>query len=586
MPKRVLVIDGNDQGHFFLSVDKGMMTIGDSPTNAEVVLRDLHISRIHCEVEVTEDLVVVGAPANAAGSLSGKPNTAQQLLVGGALHIGNSHLRLEAASEGLADPLPRIEDDNLPGFADEGSAATADQPAGVRPAEAAAVAVLPKRLLVIDGADVRRTFFLPQSGTVTIGSSQKNADLILHDLLVSRVHCEIEVEGDHVFVTHVEGQDGTKINGIRIDKKQELELGNVLRVGNSHLRLEIAVEEETAEENADAADDVADEGAYEVVGDEESENETATTAGPAAAAPSGKTFHLPHKPVDQLMQLENTVLGHFQIGSLLGRGHAGLVFQAQDLKNNHVVALKVLSPDFPSSSVELQRFVKALQITSHLHHAHLITVHGAGKTGAYCWLAREFIAGESVTRLIQRVNDENKHDWRRACRVAIQIGRALTLLDQHKVAHGNITPRNILVRSSDKLAKLADVLFTKALQESHLWQVIRDKKRLAELPYMAPEQTQPGAFVDRLADLYALGAVSYHLLTGQPPFTGESPKEMVARIREGKLVKPSKLQRGIPGNFEAAIMKLLAKRQEDRYQTAAELLTEIEPIAREHEIKV
>src|SRR5205807_2532570 len=105
-----------------------------------------------------------------------------------------------------------------------------------------------------------------------------------------------------------------------------------------------------------------------------------------------------------------------------------------------------------------------LQVTSHLHHANLVAVHGAGKSGAYCWMARECVAGESLTRLIQRLKEENKFDWRRACRVAIHVGRALTLLNQHKVVHGNVTPRNILVRSSDNAAKLADALFVNALQ--------------------------------------------------------------------------------------------------------------------------
>jgi serine/threonine-protein kinase len=129
-------------------------------------------------------------------------------------------------------------------------------------------------------------------------------------------------------------------------------------------------------------------------------------------------------------------------------------------------------------------------------------------------------------------------------------------------------------------------MYSQALEGSRLGQAIAAAKQFAELPFLAPEQTQPGAFVDRLADLYGLGAVVYTLLTGQPPFSADSHEELLAQVREGLVVRPSKYQRRIPPPFEAAVMKLLAKRQEDRYQTAAELLADVEPLAKEHGVKV
>lgn len=592
MAKRLLLIDAGDQGRFFLSVQAGTLTLGGASENAEAVLRGLSISRIHCEIEVEEDLVVVGSPETTTGKAPDNPPFRHELHTGQAVHVGHANLCLEGAR-----------------------AAPGSETAAVAASPASPPGRLIKRLLVIDGADQGRSFSLPESGTLTIGKSHKCSDIILHDLYVSRVHCQLQIEGDKVVVIHMEGDNGTLINGQRI-AEQELRLGEVLRVGNEHLRLETAFVEdsspiaETEEDTAtiaiageeDIIEVVEEEGdsegieedyGLEVIEEEDGveviEEETEVLAAEPAeelAEPSEDPYCLPHPSVDQLATLENQVLGRYQIGPLLGRGQSGLVFRAQDLKTNQCVALKVLSPDFPSSDAELQRFVRALKVTPNLQHPHLLTIHGAGKSGPYCWIAREYVEGESLTRLVHKLKAAGKLEWTCACRLAIQLGKALHFLHSHRVTHGNITPRNILVRHSDKLTKLADLMLNRALDRSRLQKAILGKKLLAELPYLAPDQTDPHASVAPHVDLYALGTVLYASLTAQPPFLGASPKEILTRIREGKVVKPSKLQPGIPPFFEGAILKMMARRPEDRFQTAEEMLAVVEPIAEEHGIEV
>src|SRR5207253_2414108 len=163
--------------------------------------------------------------------------------------------------------------------------------------------------------------------------------------------------------------------------------------------------------------------------------------------------------VDELLKLDGQTLGHFRIDKLLGRGQSGVVFRSVDVRNNHPVALKVLSPDFPKTEAELQRFARALKVVPQLHHAHLITVFGAGK--------------------------------------------------------------------------LADLMLNQALEGSGLQKAILGRKMLAELPYLAPEQSDPHDPVTPAGDIYALGGVLYGLLTGQPPFQAETPREVRALAREG-----------------------------------------------------
>jgi serine/threonine-protein kinase len=207
---------------------------------------------------------------------------------------------------------------------------------------------------------------------------------------------------------------------------------------------------------------------------------------------------------------------------------------------------------------------------------------GVGKSGSYSWLARQYVEGESADQLLRRLRATRKIDWAHACRVAIHAGRALDYLRQQHVTHGNITPRNLLVRGADQRTQLADLMWMKALEGRALQQATLEQKILAELPYMAPEQLDPNAFVDDLADVYGLGAVVYALLTGRPPFRGRTPEETIQQIQETRPIRPSKYQKHIPAAFEEVVLRMLGKRQEERYSTPAELLADLEPLAAKH----
>jgi serine/threonine-protein kinase len=592
MVKRLLVIDRDDQGNFLLSVEAGTMTLGSNSRSQEAILRDLHISRIRCEIEVAEDHVVICKPESAPGGAL----RLKELRPGEVFQIGRARLQLEdvaktpenvsAASEasvlsGFSDKL--LSDDAIPAPA----AAPAHPPAETK--TETSESQVRKRLLVVDGADKGRVFMLPESGTVSVGKSSKHCDIVVHDLYVSRIHCQLEIDGDHIEVTHLHGDNGTLINGQRITK-QSLGIGDILRVGNEHLRLETALDDDSLKDTAEmdsAGEEGEDTYEVEVVEDEAEEvelvKEEEDEARPAA---TDDPYALPHEPIDQLRKLEGQTLANYQIGPLLGRGHTSLIFRALDGKNKQLVALKVMSPDFPSGDAELQRFVKALKVWAHLRNPNLVTLFGAGKSGHLCWLAREYIEGESLTRLVQRLKEGGRLSWERAIRVAVHLGKVLDFLHKNRVAHGNLTPRNVLIQKSDQATKLADLMLNQALEGSKLQKVILGKKLLAELPYLAPEQTDPHAPGSSLGDLYSLGAVLYFLLTGEPPFTGTTPREVVSRIREGKVVRPRELQRGIPAPFEAAVLMMMARQPEDRFQTAADFLAAVEPLAAENDIEV
>ena len=273
MAKRTLVIDGADRGHFFLCVEGGTLSVGDSPGHADIVLRNLRVVGVRCEVEVEDELVVAGNPATLTSR--------RELRPGEDLRIGRSHLRFTGAAGGGPGP----------------ATAPADGPEA--PAARTGTAPLLKRLLVIDGADRGRAFRLPESGSRIVGKSSSQADIRLNDLYVSRMHCAIKVRDDKVYVTHREG-DGTLIDGKRITGEQELRPGEVLRVGNSSLRLETVLAEDgpPAHEDSEALEEDRTEHALAVAGDDTEEAPAGSrppARGPARGAGGAGPRPLPRR---------------------------------------------------------------------------------------------------------------------------------------------------------------------------------------------------------------------------------------------------------------------------------------------------
>jgi serine/threonine-protein kinase len=198
----------------------------------------------------------------------------------------------------------------------------------------------------------------------------------------------------------------------------------------------------------------------------------------------------------------------------------------------------------------------------------------------------EYVEGESLTQVIRRIGTAGKLDWRNAFRVAVHIARALEKAEEHKIIHRNVTPQNILLRTSDKVAKLGDLMLAKALEGTLAKPVTQPGQLVGELVYLSPERTRTDAAVDCRSDLYSLGATVYALLTGRPPFEGDSLPEVISKIRQAEPVKPKQFQMSIADRFQDCVMTLLAKRPEDRYPSATQLLVDLDRIARFENVPV
>lgn len=401
-------------------------------------------------------------------------------------------------------------------------------------------------LVVIAGPDQGRSFTLLDGQTLRIGRAQAT-ETRLNDPQVSRVHCRLEVDGGVFRLVDQDGASGTHVNGRKVER-HELGPGDVVTIGGTQLRLQL------------------DPG-----------RESTTVMGPPPAPKVAAATS-----TEAMKDLVGKTLGYYEVGPVLAKSRSGLVFRGRDTRDGKAVALKVLGPEFASDEEDLQRFIRAVKtvVEMKLHHPNLVTLFGAGKHGPHCWTAMEFVEGESLTGVIQRIGTIGMLDWRFSLQVAAQVARALEAAHEKHIIHRNITPENILIRESDKAAKLGDLILAKAMEGILARPITRPGELVGDLAYMSPERTRGDAHVDTRSDIYSLGATVYALLTGRPPFEGGSLPETISKIRQAEPVKPKKFQMAIPDLLEGSVLRMLAKRPEDRYQTPTELVRDLERVAK------
>jgi hypothetical protein len=403
--------------------------------------------------------------------------------------------------------------------------------------------VMAMQLLVIAGPDEGRVFPLSGGTILGIGRSHAHSEIPLQDLKVARVHCQIEVDEQGFVLADLESPTGTFVNDKPVTR-QPLQPGDIIRLGETQLRFQ---------------------------------DEAAAKAAPPAAAKPATAADTP-LPFERFPELSGSTLGHYEIGPLLGKGQVGTVFRAGDLNSGKKVALKVLHPAFPKTEEERQQFIRAAKAMLPLEHPNLVHLWGAGKATFYHWIAMELVDGESLGQWIQRTRSAGLLSWHHALRITLQMARALKYAHDNHMVHRNITPQNILVRTSDHFAKLNDLFLAQALDGSQAKQITLRSKTMSELYYFSPEQTYGNLPVDARSDLFSLGTVVYTMLASRQPFEGKTSAEVVGKIRQGEPVPPRQFQPSISPLFEQALLTMLAKRPEDRFQSADDLLAPLEQV--------
>jgi len=251
------------------------------------------------------------------------------------------------------------------------------------------------------------------------------------------------------------------------------------------------------------------------------------------------------------------------------------VYLARDLKHDRQVAVKVLRGEL-ASTLGRDRFPREIRIIAQLSHPHILPLHDSGEIGGLLYFVMPFVEGESLRARLEREGQLPVHD---AVRLMSEIVDALAYAHRHGVVHRDIKPDNVML--SGRHALITDFGVAKAVSSAaeegakHTTVGIA----LGTPSYMSPEQAMAEPTVDHRADIYALGAVAYEMLTGRPPFTGQTAQAILAAHVTGTVEPVTAGRPAVTALLNQVVMKCLEKNPADRWQTADELVPMLEQAA-------
>jgi len=261
-------------------------------------------------------------------------------------------------------------------------------------------------------------------------------------------------------------------------------------------------------------------------------------------------------------------LGRYEILDELGRGAMGVVYKARDPIIDRVVALKTI--DFAltgaaAASFE-QRFFQEARAAGRLNHPNIVTIYDAGQADGVAYIAMEFLEGTNLREILDK---EPPLPIARIVEITGQIARGLAFAHEQGVIHRDIKPANVIVLRSRR-PKITDFGIARLCEADG-----RSGERAGSPKYMAPEQIRADATIDGRADVFSLGAMVYEMLTGRAPFIGETVHEIMERVLGADPPPPSTLNARVSPELDAMVLRMLAKRAEDRFPSARSLFREL-----------
>ena len=268
--------------------------------------------------------------------------------------------------------------------------------------------------------------------------------------------------------------------------------------------------------------------------------------------------------VVEVAQVKKALADHYKIERVLGEGGMATVYLAEDLKHHRKVAVKVMRPEL-AATLGADRFLREVQIAAQLNHPHILPVHDSGEAGGILYYVMPHVEGQTLRERLQK---ESQLPVEEALRLAREVAEALAYAHSRGIVHRDIKPGNILLNAGHAL--VADFGIARALEGSGET-LTRTGLAVGTPQYMAPEQAMGDREVDGRADVYAVGAMLYEMLAGEPPFTGPSPRAILTRSMTETPRPLARARTGLPAVIDSVVGKALAKSPADRYATAESL---------------
>jgi serine/threonine-protein kinase len=262
----------------------------------------------------------------------------------------------------------------------------------------------------------------------------------------------------------------------------------------------------------------------------------------------------------------------YELGDILGFGGMSEVHLARDQRLHRDVAIKVLRADLARDPSFYLRFRREAQNAAALNHPAIVAVYDTGEAetpnGPLPYIVMEYVEGVTLRDI---VHNDGPMESKRAIEVIADACQALNFSHQHGIIHRDVKPANIMI-SKTGAVKVMDFGIARALADAN--SVTQTAAVIGTAQYLSPEQAR-GEKVDARSDVYSLGCVLYEILTGEPPFSGDSPVAVAYQHVREDPVPPSQRHSGITPELDAVVLKALAKNPDNRYQTAAEMRSDL-----------
>jgi len=265
---------------------------------------------------------------------------------------------------------------------------------------------------------------------------------------------------------------------------------------------------------------------------------------------------------DPAAALQTALADRFRIERELGRGGMATVYLAQDLRQERLVALKVIHREV-TTSLGPDRFLREVKVTAKLRHPHILPLFDSGESAGQLWYTMPYVEGESLR---QRLNRERRIALPQALAIARDVLGALAYAHQHGIVHRDIKPENILLEGDE--AVLADFGIAHAMSAAGSDRLTGAGVAIGTPAYMSPEQAAGSGIVDGRTDLYSFGCVLYEMIAGEPPFTGPTAQSIVAKHLAVAPPSLPELDGQVPPSVGRAINTALAKAPDERFPTS------------------
>jgi serine/threonine-protein kinase len=268
--------------------------------------------------------------------------------------------------------------------------------------------------------------------------------------------------------------------------------------------------------------------------------------------------------MDALSKLRTSLAERYDIEREIGAGGMATVYLARDQRHDRNVALKVLNPEL-GAVLGVERFLAEIKVTANLQHPNLLPLFDSGEAEGLLFYVMPFVEGESLRARLDR---EKQLPIDEAIRIAVAVANALDYAHSHHVIHRDLKPENILLQAGQPV--VADFGIALAVSKAGGNRVTQTGLSLGTPQYMSPEQATGDRVIDGRTDIYSLGALTYEMLSGEPPHIGHTSQAIIARLLTDRPRSVRASRSAVPEYVDAAVARALEKLPADRFSTAKE----------------